>query len=236
MAILDHKAIYKQRLLQQFKSSENLIAFIDALIEDQGDLEKVLEQLLTERAINTAIGQQLDIIGEIVGQPRDILDLSGLEFFAYQGAAGDINGYGTITDSKIGARYKSTFEEIGTIRALGDEEYRIFIKARIFKNIGSITTENLIDALQFMFGEDTIVSIVEDGNANVTLTVIADIPVPTAQLLSTNNAIPKPAGVSYIVIFSAGDGGTFAFDGFVGGSTFGDVDDPLVGGEFTEIV
>ena len=236
MAIVNHSDNFKRRLLQQFKNSDNLIAFIDALIAGQGDLEVVLDQLLTQRSLDTAIGQQLDIIGEIVGQPRDILDVTGLEFFGYQGAAGDIDGYGTITDPTVGARYKGSREEIGTIRSLGDEEYRIFIKSRIYENVGSLTIENLIEALKFMFGEDTIVSISEDTNANVTLTIIADVPVGTAQLLANNDAIPRPAGVSYTVVFSSGDGGTFAFDGFVGGSTFGTVSDPSVGGTFTEIV
>lgn len=236
MAILDHKTIYKQRLLQQYKSSLNLIGLIDALIEGQGDLETVLDQLLTERGIDTAIGAQLDIIGEIVGQPRTILDVSGLEFFGYAGAAGDIDGYGTVTDPIVGARYKSIDESLGAFRELGDTEYRIFIKGKIFKNVGTITTENLLDALRFMLGANTVVNINEVGNHNVTLTINAEVPVSTGQLLAANDAYPRPAGVNYTIVFTAGDGQTFAFATFAGGSTFGTVTDPTIGGTFAEIV
>jgi hypothetical protein len=236
MAILDHSEIYKQRLLQQYKSSLNLIGLIDALIEGQGDLEVVLDQLLNERSINTAIGAQLDIIGEIVGQPRTILDVTGLEFFGYAGAAGDIDGYGTLLDPTIGARYRSGTEETGTFRELGDAEYRLFIKSKVFKNVGSLTTENLIEALSFVFGEGSFVGITENGNHNVSLTLVADIPVSTAQLLVTNDALPRPAGVSYLVSFLSGDGLVFAFETFPLGSTYGTVTNPTIGGTFTELV
>lgn len=37
-------------------------------------IETALQQLLTERSIDTAIGAQLDVIGRLVGQPRNGLD------------------------------------------------------------------------------------------------------------------------------------------------------------------
>lgn len=237
MTILDHKAIYKGRLLQQFKHSTKLIALIDSLIEGQGELEVVLDQLLTQRSVETAVGPQLDIIGEIVGQPRSILDVTGLKFFAYQAASGDIDGYGTNTDPTVGARYRGATEETGTYRELGDAEYRIFIKSKIMQNVGIVTIPELQDAIVFMLGEGTVVSVAELPPAKATLTIISKIPVSTAQLLATNDAFPRPAGVAYTTItFSTGDGGIFAFNTFSGGSTFGEVEDPTTGGVFTEIV
>tara|TARA_R110000803_G_scaffold13482_1_gene37854 strand:- start:5209 stop:5925 length:717 start_codon:yes stop_codon:yes gene_type:complete len=238
MTILNHKDIYKARLLQQFKSSTNLIALIDALIEGQGELETVLDQLLTQRSVETAIGLQLDIIGEIVGQPRSILDTTGLEFFGYAGAAGDIDGYGTITDSTLGARYRGASEETGVFRELGDTEYRIFIKAKIFKNVKNVTIPDLQDAIVYMLGEGSVVSVLEEYPAKANLTIISQIPVSTAQLLVANDAIPRPAGVGWgTITFSTGDGGVFAFSGFGGlGSTFGEIEDPTVGGTFAEII
>ena len=237
MTILDHKVIFRQRLLEQFKSSENLIALIDALIEGQGELETVLDQLLTQRGIDSAIGVQLDIIGEIVGQPRTILDTTGLKFFGYAGAAGDIDGYGTVTDPTIGARYRGVTEETGVFRELGDTEYRIFIKSKIIQNVGNVTIPELQDAIIFILGEGSIVSVIETGNAKADLTIIATIPLSTAQLIVANDALPRPAGVGYgTITFATGDGGIFAFDTFAGGSTFGEVEDPTTGGVFTEIV
>ncbi len=200
MAIIDHKAKYKGRLLQQYKCSLNLIGLIDALIEGQGDLETVLDDMLTLRGIDTAIGAQLDIIGEIVGQKRAIVDLSSAEFFGYAGAAGQIDGYGTLADGSVGARYVSATESVGDIRQLSDTEYRLFIKAKVFKNIGTLTVEDLLDALRFILGDTVVVTITENGLHDVTLLINADIPTATGQLLSLNDALPRPAGVRYSTV------------------------------------
>lgn len=239
MAIIDHKEIYKNRLLQQYKTSVNLIGLIDALIEGQGDLELVLDQLLTERAIETAVGTQLDIIGEIVGQPRVILDVSGLEFFGYQTDGGPppplVDGYGSLSDTTVGARYRSLDEQTGSFRTLGDTEYRYFIKGKIFKNVGSIDTENLLDAFRFIFGDSVVVVLNELGNHAVGITVVSQIPETTSQLLIDNDVLPRPAGVLYNISFTTGDGNQFAFFSFPGGSTFGTITNPTIGGEFNSV-
>jgi len=239
MAIIDHKVNYKRRLLEQYKSSVSLIGLIDALIEGQGDLENVLDQLLTERAIDTAEGAQLNIIGEIVGQPRVILDVTGLEFFGYQTDGGPppalVGGYGSIGDSSIGARYRSLLEQTGSFRTLGDTEYRYFIKGKIFKNVGSIDRENLLDAFRFIFGDSVVVVLNEIGNHTLGVTIVSQIPQTTAQLLVDNDVLPRPAGVLYNVNFTSGDGDEFAFLGHVGGSTFGTVSDPTIGGVFNTV-
>lgn len=47
---------------------------LSTLITPFQSLETALQQLLTERSIDTAVGAQLDVIGRIVGQPRNSLD------------------------------------------------------------------------------------------------------------------------------------------------------------------
>lgn len=64
-------------LPHQFADSANLQALIRALVgETTGaqELEDVLWQLLTERALAVATGYRLDEIGVIVGQPREFTD------------------------------------------------------------------------------------------------------------------------------------------------------------------
>lgn len=45
--------------------------FIATLATPFQSLESCLQQLLTERSIDTAVGEQLNVIGRIVGQPRN---------------------------------------------------------------------------------------------------------------------------------------------------------------------
>jgi len=59
------------RLLYQFQGKPNIEALITAILEQVQDCEDVVEQLLSDRQIDTASGETLDVIGRIVGQDRE---------------------------------------------------------------------------------------------------------------------------------------------------------------------
>jgi hypothetical protein len=58
-------------LVQQFKTKQNFINFIQALCSECQLLEDVFKQLYTECSLETAFGEQLDGIGQIVGLDRN---------------------------------------------------------------------------------------------------------------------------------------------------------------------
>jgi hypothetical protein len=49
----------------------NIIQFLTALVAPIQDLENAIQQLLTERTVDRAIGVQLDVIGRLVKQRRE---------------------------------------------------------------------------------------------------------------------------------------------------------------------
>ncbi len=51
-------------------ADNNITKLIRALVEPVQDVENVLQQLYTERYVDTAVGDQLDILGALVGQLR----------------------------------------------------------------------------------------------------------------------------------------------------------------------
>lgn len=57
-------------LVQQFKSKENLEAFLTAFLDQCQDVENASFELIDERTLDAAVGAQLDGIGEIVGLDR----------------------------------------------------------------------------------------------------------------------------------------------------------------------
>ena len=80
---LDHEAQAISRLLTQFREAPQLQGYIKALMSEANPIECALIDLLNLRSIDTATGAQLDVIGEIVGQPREVIDASILTFFGY---------------------------------------------------------------------------------------------------------------------------------------------------------
>lgn len=71
---IDHKTLAKSRLLTQYRESTNIINYQQGLLVEAANLEQVFQDLINKRSINTAVGDQLDDVGEIVGQSRQVGD------------------------------------------------------------------------------------------------------------------------------------------------------------------
>lgn len=69
--ITTHPANAVARLPSQFVGKPNIEALITDAVTPATDVENALWELFTERTIDTAVGSQLDVIGKIVGQPRN---------------------------------------------------------------------------------------------------------------------------------------------------------------------
>lgn len=70
--ISNHSELAKSRLLEQFKRKPKLAALIDAIIAPIQDIENELQNIELDRALDSAIGYQLDLLGTIVGAVRAI--------------------------------------------------------------------------------------------------------------------------------------------------------------------
>lgn len=58
------------RLIEQYVGKPRVEALLSIFVNQVQDLEDALWQLATERFVDTAIGAQLNVLGEIVGQDR----------------------------------------------------------------------------------------------------------------------------------------------------------------------
>lgn len=59
------------RLWQQYKGVTSVENYFTALTEEAQEIEDQLKKLFEERNLETAVGKQLDRIGEVVGQDRE---------------------------------------------------------------------------------------------------------------------------------------------------------------------
>jgi hypothetical protein len=57
-------------ILSQFKNSDKLLGILYAYNQQLDEIEDVLQELLNERWLDLAIGAQLDIVGDIIGESR----------------------------------------------------------------------------------------------------------------------------------------------------------------------
>ena len=68
--MMDHVAEALARRPERMRAQANRSAYISLLVAPVQDIEDALQQLLTQRSLDTAIGAQLDMLGALVGQVR----------------------------------------------------------------------------------------------------------------------------------------------------------------------
>lgn len=68
--MIDHEAEAEGRLLSQFRASPKLRGLVRMLGRRLGEIDNAAVDILAKRAVDTAEGQQLDEIGDIVGENR----------------------------------------------------------------------------------------------------------------------------------------------------------------------
>jgi len=217
------------RLAYQFSDSETFKSFLTCFLEQADDLEASNLQLLTERYLETAIGAQLDGIGEIVGleRPNNITNNAGAFGFFADATA---ESFTTLGDLDKGGPFIS-------IRVSGnkidDEAYRLLIKATIFKNVSNMTVESTLSLISFTFG-GVMVRYILPENLKPEYTISTEIGAFEALLIEL---LPTLIGLGPVKYISAQeDPFVFAEDTDSNGLGFGDINDSALGGHFAKIL
>lgn len=234
----DYLEQMRERVTFAFSDSGVFDRFLRLLNLEYEDLQGVFRQLLQDRSIDTAVGKQLDIIGEIVGQPRELIDSDLIPFFGFEGAL-EARSYGDLNDQSVGGFYWDINSPTTGNVLLNDDQYRIFIRAKIIKNITRATPEDVIHFIKFVFGAD-IVQITSDEGARQALILVSD-DLNTFEIALLryfvegeykSYFVPKSLGVGY-EFGTVPQEDFFSFAGVDGGLGYGTYDpltDEIIGG------
>lgn len=126
---------YKDLLILQYRNKDRARATIGTLV-DNALCDGLPEQLQTAFDLETAIGDQLTIIGKIVGVPRNVIGLdlehTFFSFTEYVGEPASI-GFGSYDDDPYGNDLFLSYFDTATY-TLTDEEMRVLIKLAIVNN------------------------------------------------------------------------------------------------------
>lgn len=150
----------KAHLIGQFEDKKVFAAILESLGEELDELDQAFDDLKELRWIDTGAGKQLDGIGEIVGQDRQIGKAVAIPFFGFYGQTGTL-GFEQ-------ARFRDTNEDYLASYNLMDAEYRLVLWAKVSKNISRGTAEDTISSLLFIFSAPYVV-LHEIGNAKIAI-------------------------------------------------------------------
>jgi hypothetical protein len=188
--IIDHKTIAWSRLAYEYRNAENLKNFIAVFCKQAQEIEDVLFQLLDMVDIDKSEGHQLDVIGKILGQSRNIASADIYTFFGFDdgiGIAGFDEGYWWDGISPISGNLQ-----------LPDDLYRNFLKAKVIKNYVSASGPDILHVVSVIFPNVNILYI--DGFMEILLyfgkqLTETEKAILMARLPSGDYLLPKPEGV-----------------------------------------
>ena len=141
--------------------------------------------------IATATGVNLDLVGKHVGQSRILTDLAPRELFGFEGVE---SAKGFRLFGSGGGRFYRAGSPLKESVVLNDEDYRFLIRCRIAKNYMAGTIENITDALNFIFDENS--AVYDQYNMSITVVIRDEQATPFKRYaIKILDILPRPAGV-----------------------------------------
>lgn len=146
--------------------------------------------------IDSAVGKQLDLIGQILGCNRNVYGLNpDTKYFSFQ----KTNAYGYSDKDAVSEGYwKSYYNSIGSSYALPDSDYRQLLKFKAALNVMPLTMKGMDDALYQVFGDNVRII----NNQNLSITYYIDQQTVVTQAAEILGYFTGPMGVT--VSFSYG--------------------------------
>ena len=236
----DYLQSARDKYTMAFEDKPVFDKYIQLFVEEIKELQTAFKELKQLRTLEEAKGKQLDIIGDIVGQPRVLMNVDFLEFFGMEGNPRS-NSMGSLFNNQGGIFFDLNNRMQGSV-TLDDETYRIMIRAKIAKNVTHATPEELMWYINYVFGTDS--SFASESQAVVILLISENLTPQQTMLLSYVNRsgdydvtlFPKPLGVN-ISYGTYDPDNSFAFDDVSTSKGFGDLSNSSVdGGLFANLV
>lgn len=147
---IDYLDEARERATEYFKDKDVFDRYLQLCLSPLIELQTVYKDLMQLRSIDTAVGAQLDIIGYIVGQPREIFNATNTPFFGFDTSPG-ARTFGESSDPTTGGIWRSFGQPENDARYLSDSEYRRAIKVKILKNTSQCTLDQLLEAVCILY-------------------------------------------------------------------------------------
>lgn len=169
----DIEAVSLDRIVSQYDNATRLRSLVSGLAGMVSTLRDAIESVGILRDIATAEGDALDVIGEILGQPREIANIVPINYFSLRDeldVADPSVGFGDETDPTAGARFRSENEPVDGSALLSDSEFRVLLFAKVLRNRTRATPEDIISSIRAVLPDSPAVHI-SFGSATVTAEV-----------------------------------------------------------------
>ena len=177
---------YTNLLTSEHNQKPNFVASVTASVQPFADALAVLSTFPKLFDIDTAVGSQLDVVGQWIGASRELaIPLTGV-YFAF-----DTAGVGFDQGTWLGP-----FDSTTSLTSLPDDSYRTFLRAKIANNQWDGTIPSAYEFLDPVFpGDQVVIQDYQDMTMLVGVIGSASLNAVTTALLENGYLDVKPMGV-----------------------------------------
>jgi hypothetical protein len=153
-----------------------------------GSIEAAAEAVRKSYDIDNSLGEQLNVIGRIVVAPRSFVGSIPMNPGLFDLTDGDEFGDDDAMFSAL------TIDQDGQ---LSDELYRLVIKAKIIKNNGDATIENILDGMNFLLPHAEVLRVTDGEDMSFSIEFYGAISDLERFALLNAGLVPKPQAVRF---------------------------------------
>ena len=188
---MDHVVRARSRIVNQYRNKPRTVRWLTiAPTVANNWLEAPIDDTYNSYDVDDVTGEDLDVIGRIVGMPRPIL----------RGAAYDVFGYAG-NDNYTNYNVAPYIGDGAAVDApLNNDLYRKLIKAKIARNISDGTSDSIIQLLEIVLGVK-VTSLTSNGDKSFDIGIASELDNTTRYLLENFDLVPRPQGTRIGQIF-----------------------------------
>ena len=154
---------YKNLLIIQYNNKQKAQSTIE-LLTNEFWASGIAQDVRDAYNIDTAIGEQLDILGKYIGVDRFYTSTQlNDDYFGFAdatntgGVSANIVGFDNATSPDKSGLFLSSDAVIGNEFELNDETYRTLLKLKIIQNYSNHSMQSISESLFTFFGDSIIV-------------------------------------------------------------------------------
>lgn len=176
------------RIYAQYRDKPKAVAWYAIARSLGGSIEAAAEAVRKSYDIDTAVGEQLNVIGRVVVAPRSFVGSTPMNPGLFDLTDGDQFGDDDVMFSAL------TIDQDGQ---LSDELYRLVIKAKIVKNNGDATIENILDGMNFLLPKAQVLRVTDGEDMSFSIEFYGEITNLERFALLNAGLVPKPQSVKF---------------------------------------
>lgn len=176
------------RLYAQYRDKPKFVAWLEIARELGGDIEAAAQAVRESWDIDKASGEQLAVIGRIVVADRSFVGSVPLNPAMCAQPDGAEFGDSSAMCSAL---------TIAQDQQFSDELYRLVIKAKIVKNNGDATIENILAGMNFLIPNAQVLRVTDGEDMTFSIEFYGQISNLERYALLSAGLVPKPQGVRF---------------------------------------